>query len=138
MDLEDRVACVVFAGEESVLLQALKLVLDRSELLRELLLERRVELEELLRVLVLVLQALVAREPAAQPGVVGRDLLRSRLIVPEARSLHLRLERLAPLPDPLRVKGNHGPRRAGPRSVPVAPRAASRWPRTRGDGSRGP
>ena len=74
---------------------------------RELPLERRDELsaisrlvlaerEELVRVVELALQALVALELAREPRVLGRDARRGRLVVPEPGSAHRLLELGAP------------------------------------------
>ena len=56
-------------------------------------------------------------------GVLRADLLRPGLVVPETRLAHRGLELGAALAQASGVKGNHGPRRAGPRSPRVAPRA---------------
>src|SRR5205085_8635361 len=120
VDRDDGVACVVLAGEERVLLQTFELTLDRSDLLGDLGLERAVEREELLRVVVFAREALVAFEPAGDARVFRRDLSRAFLVVPEARLAQLRLERGAAGGQRIGVKGNHGPTRGGSRS----PRAA--------------
>ena len=72
--------------------EAFELALER--------LERRLDLgghvavhgEELPRVVVLAPEALVALEPLRDAGVLGRDLRRALLVVPEAGLAHLGLE----------------------------------------------
>ena len=113
VDRDDGVAGVVLAVEERVLLQALELRPERLELRGDLLLEGRVELEQLARVVVLGLQALVALEALRQARVLGRDARCAGLVVPEAGLAHRRLELRHARADSVGVKGNHEPRRAG-------------------------
>ena len=88
--------------------------------------ELAVHREQLLRVLVVALEALVALEPLGQARVLGRHGRRALLVVPESRCAELALELGEALPQPLGVKGNHGPSRAGPRSPRAAAPAAVR------------
>ena len=80
--------------------------------------------EQLLRVLVVLDEPAVALEAARQARVLGADLRRVLLVVPEARRAQLLLELGDAALEVIRVKGNHGPRRAGPRSPGAAGRAA--------------
>ena len=97
MDLEDGVAPVVLAREERFLLEPGEIGLDGHELLRDLALQLGVEPVQLLRVLELALQALVALELASGARVLGRDACRRRLIAPEVGRAHRLLElRAAP------------------------------------------
>ena len=121
MDRHDRVAGVVFAGEERVLLEPFELALNRADLLRDLVLEGAVKREQLFRVLVVALQTFVAVELARDARVFSRDLRRAFLIVPETGLAHVRLELGASGAQRVGVKGNHGPTRGGSRS----PRAAA-------------
>src|SRR5436305_1699481 len=79
--------------------------------------------EQLLGVLILLRETAVAVEPTTQPRVLSRDLGRALLVVPEARLAELLLQLRDALLERVRVKGNHGPRRAGPRSPGAAERA---------------
>ena len=124
MDRDERVTRVVLAGEERVLLQPVELLAERSDARFDLAGHLAVHPEQLLGVLVLLREAAVAVEPAAQPRVLGRDLGRALLVVPEARLAELSLQLRDALLERVRVKGNHGPRRAGPRSPGAADRAA--------------
>ena len=60
-----------------------------------------------------------------EAGVLGRDRGGTLLIIPEARLAELLLELGGARPQPIGVKGNHGPSRAGPRSPRAARRAGS-------------
>src|SRR5579863_379025 len=118
LDGDDRVAGVILAREERVLLQLrellLRLVQDGEQLLLG---ERR---GALLQEGEVALQLLVPVELALRARVLGRQLRGSLLVVPEIGFPEL----LSELGDTGRqrsdVKGNHGPSPAGPRS----PRAA--------------
>src|SRR5579864_5375292 len=135
LDRDDGVTGVVFAGEERVLLQLCQLLLglvqdgeqlflgERSDAFLE---EREVRLE-----------ALVAVELALRTRVLGRQLRRALLVVPEVGFRELFFE----LGDSGRqrsdVKGNHEPSPAGlrsPRAVPAVCVRARR-PFTRRDTS---
>ena len=118
---EERVARLVLAGEERLLLEPVELVAERPERTRDLVRHVAVEREQLARVLVLAGQLLVALEALAQPRVLGRNACRRGLVVPESRLPHPRLERGDAFPQRRGVKGNHGPRPTGSRS----PRAAA-------------
>ena len=121
MDGDDRVATVVLAREERVFLKPFELVAERGDRGGDFVGHLPVHGEELARILVIARQALVAVEPLGQAGVVGRNPRRALLFVPESRCAELVLEPGDASPQLLRVKGNHGPRRAGSRS----PRAAA-------------
>ena len=135
VDLEQRVTCVVLAGEERVLLQSPELVFEWAELLGDVRLERRVERVELVRVLELAPKPLVSVQPPRQAGVLGGDPGSRSLVVPEARLAHRLLELGAAPSESVGVKGNHGPRRAGSRS-PRDARRGSASSRPRADRSR--
>ena len=79
-----RVPAVVLAVEEGVLLHARELALERDEALRDLVAEVLAEREQLARVLVLLVEPLVALELAGGARVLGRDARRLGLVVPEA------------------------------------------------------
>src|SRR4029077_5702839 len=83
--------------------------------------------QELLGVLVFLRQPAVALEARGQARVLGRDLGCVLGVVPEAGGTELLLELGDAFLQLLRVKGNHGPRRAGPRSPGAAGRAGLRW-----------
>jgi hypothetical protein len=95
MDLEDRVARVVLAREKRVLLESCKVRLDRSELLRDLALEVGLERVQLLGVLELELQALVALELPRDARVLSGDACRRGLVVAKAGCSHRLLEHRA-------------------------------------------
>jgi hypothetical protein len=92
VDGHDRIAGVVLAGEERVLLHALELVLDGRELRLDLLAQISVEREELPRVLVVADESLVTLKALAQARVLGRDLGCVLLVIPEARLPEFLLE----------------------------------------------
>jgi hypothetical protein len=92
VDRDDRIAPVVLAGEERVLLEALELGAQGRERRGDLVSHVAVHRRELGGVLVLPAQTFVALEPPRHPGVFGRDLGRALLVVPEPRSAHLLLE----------------------------------------------
>ena len=73
VDRDDRVARVVLAVEQRVLLQAGELGCDWRELGAQLVLECRIDLVQLARLLDLAVQPLVAVEPPGDTGVLGRD-----------------------------------------------------------------
>src|SRR5919108_2671935 len=125
VDRDDRVTRVVLAGEECVLLEPVELLAQRRNTRGDLLRHVAVHGEELLGVLVVLCQAAVALEAARQARVLGADLGGSALVVPQARGTELLLQLGDAALQLLRVKGNHGPRRAGPRS-PGAPGRAKR------------
>ena len=131
-DRDDRVARVVLAVEERLLLQPRELLARGDDLLGDLGLERGVELEQLGRLVDLALEALVALELAGDAGVLGRDAGGRRLVVPEPGA-PIAASSSASGPSAIGVKGSHGPRRAGPR----APRAARRAVLSSGIGHRG-
>src|SRR5439155_1132722 len=92
VDRDERVAGVVAAAEEALLLEVLEAALDVAELLLDLAGEVGVvaELDEVLDV---ALEPLELVELAADLGVLGVDLRRGLAVVPEAGRLHLLLER---------------------------------------------
>src|SRR5467141_3424313 len=69
--------------------------------------------------------------------MVGGDFRGGALVVPEPRRVHLLFEPYEPLLECDRVKGTHGPSRAGPRARRAVPRAASVVPRSPRHGSEG-
>src|SRR4029079_6372595 len=79
---------------------------------------------QLLRILVVLDEPAVALEAARQARVLGADLRRMLLVVPEAGRAQLLLELGDAALEAIRVKGNHGPRQAGPRSPGAAGRPA--------------
>src|ERR687891_382663 len=136
MDRDDGVARVVLACEERFLSQALQLAPERLDVIANFGFEVAVESEELSGFVVLFRQVIVTLEPLAQAGLLGRDGCRRPRVVPEAWLAHASLELADALGDSFRVKGNHGPRRAGPRSPrALAPAAVRSRPRLveRGD-----
>jgi hypothetical protein len=115
MDRDDGIPRVVLAAEQRGLLEALEAAPERCERVVDFLdVVVRGDREELLELLDLRGEALVALEPPAQAGVFGRERGRALLVAPEARSPHRVLELRDPGSECIRVKGNHGPRRAGP------------------------
>jgi len=71
---------------------------------------------QLASVLVLARERTVALEPARHARVLGRHRRGAALVVPEARRVQLLLEVYQPPFERSRVKGTHGPSRAGPRA----------------------
>src|SRR5204862_4500799 len=130
VDRDDGVAAVVLAGEQRVLLQPLELAPQRRDRGGDLVGHLAVHGVELTRVLVVAGEALVALEPLRQPRVLGGDASRVLLIVPESRRAELLLELGDATPQPVRVKANHEPRRAGSRSPRAAAPAAAASPRS--------
>ena len=116
MDRDDRVARVVLAGEEGLLLQPVKLTLETRDTLSYLVQLAVVggERDELVEVGGFLREAVVALTPARQPRVLGRGLRGPLLIVPEAGRSHRLLELASADAQGIRVKGNHGPSPAGP------------------------
>ena len=92
LDRHDRVAAVVLAGEERVLLQPLELAAQRHDRRRDVVREALVQLEQLARVVVLARQAVVALEPPREARVLGGDGRRMLRVVPEAGLSELLLE----------------------------------------------
>src|SRR5581483_533430 len=122
---------------ERVLLRPLELAAERRDRLGDVVRERLVEREELFRIVVLALQVVVALEPPRHAGVLRADCGCVLLVVPESRLAELLLELGGARPQPVGVKGNHGPSRAGPRSRRAAPGLRVRVPRPcAGDGTR--
>src|SRR5262249_54546045 len=120
LDRHDRVAAVVLAGEERVLLQARELGAHIAEHRRELLLRKgpRAFAEELdVRD-----ELVVALELLLGALVVGAELCGALLVVPEVGLRELVLELSETGRQRSGVKGNHAPSRAGRRS----PRAVGR------------
>src|SRR5262249_42280401 len=103
-------------------LQVRKLVRHRCKLGLQLRLERRVELEQLARLVDLAYEALVAVEPPAHTRMLGRDPRGLLLVAPEVGVGHESLELCATSRQRSGFKGSHEPSRAGLR----APRAAAR------------
>src|SRR5262249_44270770 len=79
---------------------------------------------QLLRVPVLLVEPAVAIEPSRDTRMLGAHLCGVLLVVPEPGLPHLLLELGDAGCQTIRVKGNHGPTRAGPRSPRAAGRAA--------------
>ena len=128
LDRHDRVACVVLAGEERILLQPLELAAERHDRLLDVVGEALVQLEQLARVVVLARQPVVALEPPREPCVLGGDHRGMLLVVPESRLAELLLELGDARRQSIRVKGNHGPSRAGSRSPRAGPAVRARVP----------
>src|SRR5262245_48961413 len=124
VDGHERVARVVLAREQGVLLEPVELLAQRRDAGGDLVLHVAVHREQLPRVLVLLGEAAVAPEAPGQASVLGADLGRMALVVPEPGRAELLLELGDAALQLLRVKGNHGPRQAGPRSPRAAGRAA--------------
>src|SRR5262249_60843691 len=91
-DRADGAARVVLAREERVFLETFELALERRERGLDLGCHVAVHGEELLRIVVLAAQARVAVEPPLDARMLGGDLGRRLLVVPEAGLAHLRLE----------------------------------------------
>ena len=117
LERDDRVAGVVLAVEERRLLEQAELAPERDD--------RRLDLRPPCpgraragrrRRSYSAVSRSYMLEPLGDAGVLGRDLLRALLVVPEAGLAQLLLELGDPALERSRVKGNHGPRRAGPRS----------------------
>src|SRR6266496_1681679 len=123
LDRDGGVAGVVLAGEERVLLEALELAAERDDARLDVVGETLVELEQLLRVLVLVREPVVSLEAFRDARVLGADGGSALLVVPESRLPELCFELNLLFPQPIRVKGNHGPSPAGPRFLRAAPEA---------------
>ena len=97
VDRHQRVAGVVPAGEQPLLLELVEALLYGPDLVLELAGDVRVllgQLGERLEVLDVPLELTVHRQPLAGARVLGPDLRRSLLVVPEAGLPHLVLERL--------------------------------------------
>jgi hypothetical protein len=124
VDRDQRVPGVVLPREQRVLLEPVELLAQRRDAGGDFVLHVAVHREELPRVLVLLREPAVALEAASQARVLGADLGRVALVVPEPGRAELLLELVEAALQLLRVKGNHGPRRAGPRSPRAADRAA--------------
>ena len=88
VDRDHRITQIVLAVEERVLLQPRELDRNGQQLGAQLVLERRVDLEQLGCLLHLTVEAVVAVEPARQPGVLGGDAGRLLLVVPETGRAH--------------------------------------------------
>ena len=134
VDRHERVAGVVVAGEQPLLLERGQPLLHRHQRLLELggdVVVLLGELDEPFEVVGVGLQLLERLEPPAEPRVLGADPPRRLGLVPEARLAHLRLERRAALLQPGRVKGSP---RAGTAARGSRPGAAgwavtgSPWP----------
>src|SRR5205085_504161 len=103
------VARVVGAAEEALLLELVEPRLDRRARLLELRDDRVVLRRQLLQGVEVVevrLQCSEQFELAPRRGVLGRHLRRALLVVPEARLLHLLLERRYALLEGGWVKGS--------------------------------
>src|SRR5262249_5414821 len=123
LDRDDRVARVVLAGEERVLLQARKLSLDVAQHRFELLVgEGSDPLAEELDVRD---ELVVAPELLLGPLVLGGEARGALLVAPEVGLCELLLELRQAGFQRSGVKGNHGPSRAGSRSPRAARRAES-------------
>ena len=120
VDGDERVAGVVLAGEQALLLERGEPRLDRGERLLELGGDVRVllgELDEPLEVLGVGLELLERVEPPLRARVLGADAPGRLGLVPEARRAHLGLERAQALLQRSGVKGS-----------PRAGTAAHGWP----------
>ena len=115
LERHDGVAGVVVAVEERCLLEPLELAVERPDRRGDLAGHRRIQLVEVACVLVLAHElARRSRCVLRDARVLGARLLGSGLVVPEPGRVHLGFERGAALSQASRVKGNHGPSRAGP------------------------
>ena len=85
---DDCVTLVVLAAEECFLLESLELLSQRSERVGDLLLHPAVHREELPRVFEVACELVVALELARDARVLGGDLRRALLVVPEAGLAH--------------------------------------------------
>ena len=85
---DDRVAVVVLAGEERLFLEPFELLPERLDRRGDLRLHVAVHREELLRVLEVVGELLVAVELARDARVLGGDAGGAFLVVPEAGLAH--------------------------------------------------
>jgi hypothetical protein len=96
LERHDRVALVVLALEQRLLLEQPELAPERDDRRLDLRRHLRIELEQVGCVVVLLPQALVHPEAPRDPGVLRRDPLGALLVVPEAGLAHLRLELAEP------------------------------------------
>ena len=97
VDADERVARVIGAREQALLLELRQALLDRGEVLLDLLLERRLllgHLHETVEILDVGLQLRECLQALVCLGVLGRDLGCRLGVVPETGRLHLRFERL--------------------------------------------
>ena len=109
VDRHERVAGVVAAGEQPLLLERRQPRLDRRERLLELGRQLRVllgHLDQPVEVLDVARQRLVGLQPARRARVLGADLAGGLRVVPEAGLAHLGLERSDALPQRSGVKGS--------------------------------
>ena len=131
VDGHERVAGVVAAGEQALLLERREALLDGGERLLELGGELRVlvgELDEPLEVLDVARELLVRARAAALARACSAPTLPGGLrVVPEARLAHLALERARRAPSALRVKGSPRAATAARGSPPGAAAWAVRW-----------
>ncbi len=96
VDAHQRVAGVVRAGEQPLLLERLQPHLGGGDVLLDLALQRLVLLRKLhqaLEVLDVALERPEHLQPPRHPRVLGGDLPRALGVIPEARGFHLPLER---------------------------------------------
>src|SRR5204862_6528433 len=126
VDRHERIAGVILPREDRVVLEPVERLPKGRDAGLDLRGHLAVQRQELLRVLVLLRDAAVALEALRQARVLGRDLRRVLLVVPEAGLAELFLQLGDTALESVRVEGNHGPRRAGPRSPGAAGRAALR------------
>ena len=92
VDRDERVAGVVAAREQPLLLELVEALLHAPHLLLELRRDLRIllgELRQRLEILDVALEVAVHRQPTARACVLGADLRRPLLILPEARRAHL-------------------------------------------------
>ena len=130
VDGHERVAGVVGAGEQALLLERREARLDRAERLLDLGGELRVllgELDEPLEVVDVARQLLVGAQAARLARVLGADAPGGLRVVPEARLAHLALQRLDAVLQRLRVKGSPRAGTAARGSRPGAAGWAVRW-----------
>src|SRR5205823_5643315 len=91
VDRDERVARVVLAGEQCILLQAVELMAERGDRGLDLARHLAVHREQLLRVLVVLEQPAVALWALGEASVLRADLRRVLLVVPEAGAAQLLL-----------------------------------------------
>ena len=125
----DRVAGVVLAGEQRLLLQPVDLAPDAGLALGHLGQEARLvghQLDEPREVVDLALEGAVGLEPPADAGVLRRQPPGGARVVPHAGRGQGLVQLGVTAFERSRVKGNHGPAPGGPEARLRPPRARSR------------